>query len=220
MASNEDLPLDELVDRARELGLDVDDVADVREIRRLIERRIDWIEQLDRDALEEIARWANVPVRARGNNVDLFCKIRREGKMDFAGLSGRALFTLGLVRGIEVGSEDDEDTLRQKLRKAESLTDWLGRKSRSVLAKGVGGLVDPYVRRKMDEIEIRVDNKLDEIEHRVHRMVDEFDERLDARLEREVAHRLKIIRITLIISLIIALLSLGYAWVYRMVTGG
>ncbi len=70
----------------------------------------------------------------------------------------------------------------------------------------VGGLTrrlrvvaDDYVREKLDEIESRIDRKLDEI-----------DRRLSEWRDREVRNRLRIIKITLAASVVVALLSLGY----------
>ena len=67
------------------------------------------------------------------------------------------------------------------------------------IARRLRGAADDYVREKLDEIELRIDRKLDEI-----------DQRLGEWRDREIANRLKIIKITLVASVIVALLSLGY----------
>jgi hypothetical protein len=67
------------------------------------------------------------------------------------------------------------------------------------LARTLRGVADDYVREKLDEIEARIDQKLDEI-----------DQRLAEWRDREIANRLKIIKITLIASILVALLSYGY----------
>ena len=69
------------------------------------------------------------------------------------------------------------------------------------IARKIRGVADDYVRQKLDEIEIRIDQKLDEI-----------DTRLGEWRDREVANRLKIIKITLVGSILVALLSLGYKY--------
>ncbi len=56
----------------------------------------------------------------------------------------------------------------------------------------------------MEEIETRIDYKLDEI-----------DERLAEWRNRELANRLRMIKITLIFSVVIALLSFLYTYVIR-----
>lgn len=68
------------------------------------------------------------------------------------------------------------------------------------IARRIRGVADDYVREKLDEIENRIDRKLDEI-----------DRRLEEWRDREIANRLKIIRITLVASILVALLSLGYS---------
>ena len=71
----------------------------------------------------------------------------------------------------------------------------------SGVARKLRGVADDYIAEKLDEIERRIDAKLDEI-----------DQRLSEWRDREVAHRLRIIRITLIASILVALLSLLYDW--------
>lgn len=68
------------------------------------------------------------------------------------------------------------------------------------LARRIRGVADDYVREKLDEIELRIDRKLEEIDHRLEEWRD-----------REIANRLKIIRITLAASVLVALLSLVYS---------
>lgn len=67
------------------------------------------------------------------------------------------------------------------------------------IAQKLRGVADDYVRQKLDEIETRIDKKLDEIDHRLGEWRD-----------KEIANRLRIIKITLVASVIVALLSLGY----------
>ena len=72
------------------------------------------------------------------------------------------------------------------------------------IARKLRGVADDYVREKLDEIEDRIDRKLDEI-----------DRRLGEWRDREVSNRLKILKITLIVSILVALLGLGYDCVRR-----
>lgn len=67
------------------------------------------------------------------------------------------------------------------------------------IASRLRGAADDYIRVKLDEIETRIDQKLDQI-----------DKRLAEWRDREIRNRLKIIRITLIFTVLVALLSLGY----------
>src|SRR4051812_45170427 len=61
---------------------------------------------------------------------------------------------------------------------------------------------DSYVNQKLDEIEARIDRKLDEI-----------DRRLAEWRDKEIANRIKILKITLWASVIVAAVSLIYAYV-------
>ena len=72
------------------------------------------------------------------------------------------------------------------------------------LGSGLRGAADGYLREKMEEIEARIDYKLDEI-----------DERLAEWRDRELTNRLRMIKITLVFSVVIALLSLLYTYMIR-----
>jgi len=62
-----------------------------------------------------------------------------------------------------------------------------------------------------------IDTKLDEIERRIDRKLDEIDQRLAEWRDREIANRLRIVKITLIGSIIIAVVSLLYSYLrYKM----
>jgi len=67
------------------------------------------------------------------------------------------------------------------------------------IAQKLRGVADQYIAEKLDEIERRIDQKLDEI-----------DERLAEWRDREISNRLRIIKITLVAAIVVAILSLGY----------
>lgn len=67
------------------------------------------------------------------------------------------------------------------------------------IAQKLRGAADEYVHQKLDEIEQRIDRKLDEI-----------DRRLGEWRDQEVKSRLRLIRITLISAIVVAVISLGY----------
>ncbi len=75
------------------------------------------------------------------------------------------------------------------------------------IARTLRGVADDYVREKLDEIERRIDSKLDQI-----------DERLQEWRDRELANRIRLMRITLISAVIVAAISLGYHFVESKVT--
>ncbi len=87
--------------------------------------------------------------------------------------------------------EDRETSLKRQIAE-EGLVGGIARKLR--------GAADDYVREKLDEIESRIDRKLDEI-----------DRRLAEWRDREIANRLRIIKMTLAASVLVALISLGYS---------
>lgn len=70
------------------------------------------------------------------------------------------------------------------------------------IANRLRGAADSYIETKLDEIEIRIDAKLEEIDRRMAEWRD-----------REIANRLRILRITLAFTLLVALVSLGYNYV-------
>jgi hypothetical protein len=76
----------------------------------------------------------------------------------------------------------------------------------SGLLGGIAGRLkksaDTYVNQKLDEIEARIDRKLDEI-----------DRRLAEWRDKEVANRIRILKITLWASVIVAALSLVYSYI-------
>ena len=71
---------------------------------------------------------------------------------------------------------------------------------------GIAGRIkksaDSYVNQKLDEIESRIDRKLDEI-----------DRRLAEWRDKEIANRIRILKITLWASVIVGVLSLIYSYV-------
>lgn len=77
------------------------------------------------------------------------------------------------------------------------------------LARRLRGAADTYVHEKLDEIEIRIDRKLDEI-----------DRRLAEWRDREIVNRLRIIKLTLLMTVVVAVLSLGYSLLRARWSGG
>lgn len=75
------------------------------------------------------------------------------------------------------------------------------------IAHKLRGVADDYVAQKLDEIEQRIDRKLDQI-----------DLRLAEWRDREIANRLRILKVTLIVSIVVAAISLGYDYVRRQIS--
>lgn len=74
---------------------------------------------------------------------------------------------------------------------------------------------DTYIAAKLDEIEARVDAKLDGIERRIDQKIVDLHEQLEVMRDRELRHRLRLLKITLVFTVIVALLSLAYRWIIR-----
>ena len=230
MASLNDLSREELLQRAVSLGLRPPDDLPEDRLRDRVRERQGWIERLDETVLGELVEWAGVRGARYKPKDQLAREVCFSEKDDFAPLSRPALLALATLRGVEVDPESDAETLRRTLGERKGAGGWLRtvwevlKKDAKALAQSpkkikqhgvVGGLgstllgaaADSYIQEKLDEIEDRIDRKLDEI-----------DKSLEQWRDREVANRLRILRITLLVSLIIALVSLGYAWLYRLIT--
>ncbi len=78
------------------------------------------------------------------------------------------------------------------------------------VAEKLRGAADGYIAAKLDEIEARVDAKLDDIEHRIDHKIVELHQQIAEMRDRELRHRLRLLKITLIFTVLVALLSLGY----------
>ena len=133
--------------------------------------------------------WARPPVRQSVRKEQLAQYIATIAKPRFDGLSDRGLTALTRLHGVELQEGDDRPTI-------ENVGVVGG------IAQKLRGAADLYVREKLDEIERRIDSKLDEI-----------DRRLGEWRDQEVRNRLRIIKITLVTAIIVAVISLGYDYI-------
>jgi len=239
-----DLPLDELIQYGRQLGLSPKQKADINEVLRQIRERQELLRQLERQALLDVVVWARRPVRESATKEQLAREIAGIKKMDFQGLSDQGISALAKLRDVPVFVSDAREQIEARMRDSEPFWDRVRRKRRSLMgslvskivheddgakaaeeyqflpeekggstlkqriadeglvggiARKIRGAADDYVREKLDEIEARIDRKLDEIDHRLAEWRD-----------REIANRLRIIKITLAASVLVAVLSLAY----------
>jgi hypothetical protein len=159
-------------------------------------------QQLSERGLRALARLQNVPggethsredlVRGLNRRLGVWGRLRRKRRRWVGQLVTR------LVEGTPDESaeeyrflpEDGPSSLQSEI-ETQGVVGGIARKLR--------GVADDYVREKLDEIERRIDQKLDEI-----------DARLAEWRDREVANRLRILRLTLIFSIVVALLCLVY----------
>jgi len=80
------------------------------------------------------------------------------------------------------------------------------------VAETLRGAADGFIAAKLDEFEARVDLKLDQIEERIDRKTLELHQQLRELRDRELRHRLRMLKITLIFTVLVAALSLAYKW--------
>lgn len=159
--------------------------------------------------------------------------------MRFAGLSQDGLRALAMLRGVPVRGDEPVPVLVEYLKARESLGDKLRRKRRSflgALAEKVAGVVNqgsgdqaagPRLKHQIEEqgllggissqlkrsADTYVQEKLDEIEARIDRKLDEIDRRLCDWRDKEIANRIRILKITLWASVAISALSLLYFYI-------
>jgi len=236
------LPRDELFAYCEAIGLEPSGDIDPDELERAVEARRRLIESIPRERLLEVVVWARQPVRKSADRFELAREIVQVRRVRFAGLSTDGLRVLALLHNCELEPDDDRRAIAKKLKRQEGFWRKFRRKRRALFGKLIAGMVgddaadyrflpeeqrplslkerieeegvvggltgkirgaaDGYVREKLDEIEARIDRKLAEI-----------DDRLAEWRDREIMNRMRIIKITLFASIIVALLSLGYTWI-------
>ncbi|MBK9120015.1 MAG: hypothetical protein IPM18_10520 [Phycisphaerales bacterium] len=119
-----------------------------------------------------------------------------------------ASVVLGRIREAETHTPEDdaivEDPLAPEKRRRVGML--------HSVAEQLRGAADTYVAAKLDEIEARVDVKLDHIEQRIDRKILELHEQLTQLRDAELRHRLRLLKITLVFTVLVAALSLVYKW--------
>jgi hypothetical protein len=98
---------------------------------------------------------------------------------------------------------------------AEDKRDWKVKMLHAATEK-LRGAADSYIAAKLDEIEVRVDAKLDHVEHRIDAKIVELHRQLRVLRDQELRHRLRILKITLIFTVLVACMSLLYKWLGKI----
>ncbi|MFH1419426.1 MAG: Rho termination factor N-terminal domain-containing protein [Planctomycetota bacterium] len=166
---------------------------------------------LSNAGLVTLARLRGVPTGAFGNSEDIIAELHRQDGF-WRRLGRKRRWLAGtVVSWLVERSRQGEDSEEYQFLPEEQAAAKNGRASESLkrqiedrgvvggLANRLRGAADDYIRVKLDEIEARIDSKLDDI-----------DKRLGEWRDREVANRLKILRITLMFTVLVAVISLGY----------
>lgn len=156
---------------------------------------------LSRRGLETLARLRGLDLSPGDDRVSIERKLRRQ-----AGFWARVRRKRRSVAGALIGRVVEGTTSNGEYRflpesgEGQSLKESIEHVGVvGGIAQKLRGAADQYVHEKLDEIEKRVDRKLDEIDHRLSEWRD-----------REISNRLRIIKITLIATILVAIISLGY----------
>ncbi len=171
-------------------------------------RRIAGVRKMDFRGLSDrglyvLARLRGVPARSTDSRPLIEARLR-DAEPAWDRLRRARRKVVGQVLGMVVGDTGDADEGSYRFLPESSAA---GTLRDHITEQGVVGgiahrlrsVADDYVREKLDEIETRIDRKLDEI-----------DARLAEWRDKEIANRLRILKITLVVSVLVALLSLGY----------
>lgn len=169
-------------------------------------QKVDY-ERLPEPGLRALALLREVPCDPHDSRGDIEQRLRKAETLgDWFTRKRRAVAAKLLTRLIDAPPEKSGEYQflpESGAAKGPSLREEIeGRGIVGSLTNRLRGAADDYVRTKMDEIELRIDRKLDEI-----------DKRLGEWRDREVANRLRIVRITLLASVLVAGLSLAYKYV-------
>ncbi len=250
-----ELPRDELMHLAEELGLDATRYASQQRLVTAVHERRQLIAQLDRQAMLDVVRWGRRPVTINASKEQIAREIARIRLMKFDGLSQRGLVALARLRGIDVPEDDSVPHIVRRLKRQEGIFSRLNRHRRAMLGGMVASIVGenpsaadykylpepdepaagfapppPKPTSLQEEIaeaglfggisnrlkksaDVYLNQKLDEIEQRIDRKLDEIDRRLAEWRDKEIANRIRILKITLWASVIVGIVSLIYAYV-------
>lgn len=164
---------------------------------------------LSAEGLKVLAMCRGIPVRGDEPVPVLVEYLKaREGIMARLGRKRRSLMGVlaeKLVGGPGRGEAGREDAARSGAPAAESR-----RLKHEIEDQGLLGGITSRLRRSADGY---VQEKLDEIEARIDRKLNEIDSRLSEWRDKEIANRIRIIKITLWVSVVISALSLLYLYV-------
>lgn len=189
------------------------------EIWRIKSMRFDGLSER---GLIALARLRGVEIAA-GEPVPAMVKKLKKSEGFFARMNRKRRAVLGSIVSNMIG-ENDSATEYQFLPPVEGRTAGgttttttsasAGSRDRSIKEEieesGLFGGIASRVKKTADQY---INQKLDEIESRIDRKLDEIDRRLAEWRDKEIANRLRILKITLWASVIVASLSLIYSYV-------
>ena len=141
--------------------------------------------------------------KRRGGLVRLFEQVKAAGREVAAVARGKALE--------QPATPSEAEGLPDKPGETGAESDWKV-KMMHAAAERLRGAADSYIAAKLDEIEARVDAKLDHVETRIDAKIVELHRQLREMRDRELRHRLRLLKITLIFTVVVAVSSLVYKW--------
>lgn len=115
---------------------------------------------------------------------------------------------------------EDEQASAAKASERDALVARAKASAAKTVVDKLRGAADDYIAAKLDEIELRVDAKLEEINSQIDQKTEALLDQLRELRDRELRHRLRLLKITLIFTVIIAALSLGYRWLVVWLNSG
>lgn len=165
---------------------------------------------LSHRGLYTLAKLRGCPVDADASEAKLVRELKRQEGF-FARMNRKRRAWIGSVVGKMIGEEETEpvrpaavpiDPREPGPAKTTRIKEDIEQSGLfSGLANRVKKSADSYLNQKLDEIEARIDRKLDEI-----------DRRLSEWRDKEIANRIRILKITLWASVIVATISLIYGY--------
>ncbi len=239
----EQMPTAELRTLAEQLMLRPEGKAGRNELAASLEERLALIDRLDRQTMLDVVIWGRRPVARSAGKIDLVREISQINFGNYEGLDVEGLSTIARLRGFTVPAVVTDKQLRSLLTRDEGLGGWIARKRRAIVAGVVGKLLDDgehgeyqflpedssgdTLRKQIKQQGVvggiasklrtaadgYIDTKLDEIDARIDQKLEQIDERLAEWRDREIANRLQIIKMTLIASIVVGIVSLVYTYI-------
>ena len=214
--------------KATALGVAIPQEADISAISELLHRRIAIINAADRGALLDLASHMEIPLEDSVPNVDIVEKILAIQTPPLAKVSERGLRLLAKLRNIPNSDTLPRKDVERILKERKRLRDRIRNKRRKLMGSMIGKMFDSSDKTRSEVLEENrnknlkkriqaegvvggisrtlrgaaddyIAEKLDEIEGRIDAKLDEIDNRLEQWRDKEVANRLKILKITLVI---------------------
>ena len=125
---------------------------------------------------------------------------------------------LSITRGEPDPNADSDATSESVGLPPATKSDWRVNMLHSATER-LRGAADNYIAAKLDEIEARVDAKLDHLEVRIDEKLREVHDQLRELRDHELRHRLRLLKLTLVFTVLVAILSLVYKWLVQQFGG-